>query len=42
MHARRLDLVPGRSGTVYSDWLDQRSEAVRAGVQVATLDPFHG
>lgn len=42
VHARLLDLVPGRSGTVYSDWLDQRSEAFRAGVQVATLDPFHG
>ena len=40
--ARLLDLVPGRSGAVYKDWLDQRGEAFRAGVEVATLDPFHG
>lgn len=40
--ARLLDLVPGRSGAAYKDWLDQRGEAFRAGVEVATLDPFHG
>lgn len=40
--ARLLDLVPGRSGTVYGDWLRARGNAFRAGVQVATLDPFHG
>lgn len=40
--ARLLDLVPGRSGKAYSDWLTQRGEAFRAGVKVATLDPFHG
>ena len=40
--ARLLDLVPGRSGAVYKDWLDERGEAFRAGVEVATLDPFHG
>ena len=42
VHARLLDLVPGRSGTVYGDWLNQRGAAFRAGVEVATLDPFHG
>ena len=42
VRARLLDLVPGRSGKVYSDWLAQRGEAFRAAVQVATLDPFHG
>ncbi|WP_407568323.1 ISL3 family transposase (plasmid) [Arsenicicoccus dermatophilus] len=42
VHARLLDLVPGRSGTVYGDWLTQRGEAFRAGIEVATLDPFHG
>jgi len=42
VHARLLDLVPGRSGSVYSDWLTARGEAFCAGVQVATLDPFHG
>ncbi|EWS99606.1 transposase [Intrasporangium oryzae NRRL B-24470] len=40
--ARLLDLVPGRSGTVYRNWLIERGEDFRAGVQVATLDPFHG
>ena len=42
VHARLLDLVPGRSGSVYGDWLTARGEAFCAGVQVATLDPFHG
>jgi transposase len=40
--ARLLDLVPGRSGAVYADWLKARNDAFRAGIQVATLDPFHG
>jgi len=40
--ARLLDLVPGRSGKAYADWLEQRGLAFRDGVQVATLDPFHG
>ena len=40
--ARLLDLVPGRTGKAYTDWLTARSEAFRAGVQVATLDPFRG
>ena len=42
VQARLLDLVPGRSGKAYGDWLTARSPAFRAGVQVATLDPFHG
>ena len=40
--ARLLDLVPGRSGKAYGDWLDARGETFRAGVKEATLDPFHG
>ena len=40
--ARLLDLKPGRSGAVYADWLTERNEAFRAGIKVATLDPFHG
>ncbi len=40
--ARLLDLVPGRSGAAYADWLKARNEAFRAGITVATLDPFHG
>ncbi len=40
--ARLLDLVPGRSGKAYADWLEARGEPFRHRVQVATLDPFHG
>lgn len=42
VRARLLDLVPGRSGKAYADWLTARGDAFRARVQVATLDPFHG
>jgi transposase len=42
VRARLLDLVPGRSGKAYADWLKERGDAFRAGVEVATLDPFHG
>ncbi|WP_453984344.1 ISL3 family transposase [Brevibacterium casei] len=40
--ARLLDLVPGRSGKAYSDWLAERGEEFTGGVEVAALDPFHG
>lgn len=40
--ARLLDLVPGRSGTVYKNWLAERGEQFRSGIQIATLDPFQG
>lgn len=40
--ARLLDLVPGRSGKAYSDWIEDRGEDFRNGVEVATLNPFHG
>jgi transposase len=40
--ARLLDLVPGRSGAAYAQWLKARNETFRAGIKVATLDPFHG
>jgi transposase len=40
--ARLLDLVPGRSGAAYADWLAARNQAFRDGIGVATLDPFHG
>ena len=39
---RLLGLVPGRSGKAYSDWLAERGEDFKSGVEVATLDPFHG
>jgi transposase len=42
VRARLLDLVPGRSGTAYAAWLDARTEAFRAGVKHAALDPFRG
>lgn len=40
--ARLLDLVPGRSGKAYKDWLDQRGDTFRKNVKVAALDPFAG
>ena len=40
--ARLLDLVPGRSGTVHENWLEERGEQFRSGIQIATLDPFQG
>jgi len=40
LRARLLDLRPGRSGTVYRTWLEEQTEAFRAGVTRAALDPF--
>ena len=40
--ARLMDLVPGRSGPAYSDWLQARGRAFTEGVKIATLDPFRG
>ena len=40
--ARLLDLVPGRSGTANENWLAERGEDFRSGIQIATLDPFPG
>ena len=40
--ARLLDLVPGRSGKAYADWLAGRGEPFTAGIGTATLDPFRG
>lgn len=40
--ARLLDLVPSRSGQTYRTWLQDRGDAFRERVEVATLDPFHG
>ncbi|WP_292651297.1 ISL3 family transposase [Nocardioides sp.] len=39
---RLLDLVAGRSGKVYGDWLTTRGHSFRAGIKEATLDPFTG
>src|SRR5699024_11402670 len=40
--ARLLDLVPGRSGKAYRDWLNERGDESRQRVEIATLDPFQG
>jgi transposase len=40
--ARLLDLVLGRSGKAYADWLRSRGNAFTAGISTATLDPFRG
>jgi len=40
-HARLLDAVAGRSGTVYKRWLDTQPDLV-GGVETAALDPFRG
>jgi transposase len=42
VHARLLDLVPGRTGKAYATWLQDRSPRFRDAVKVATLDPFRG
>ena len=34
--------MPGRSGTVYKNWLEERGEQFRSGIQIATLDTFQG
>ena len=40
--AHSLDLVPGRSGTVYKNWLAERGKDFRAGVRIVALEPFQG
>ena len=42
LRARLLDLVPGRSSEAYTSWLRDRGDTFRKGVEIATLDPFHG
>ena len=42
LHARLLDAVVGRSGTVYKAWLDEQPEGFVDGVEHAALDPFRG
>ena len=40
--ARLLDIVPGRTGRVYADWIAEREQAWRDQIRVAALDPFRG
>jgi transposase len=42
LHARLLDAVVGRSGSVYKAWLKTQPEAFIDGVEQAALDPFRG
>ena len=42
LHARLLDVVPGRSGTVYAGWLGQQTKDFIDAVEHAALDPFRG
>jgi transposase len=42
LHARLLDVVPGRSGTAYTAWLKAQPASYVAGVEQAALDPFRG
>jgi hypothetical protein len=39
---RLLEVVSGRTGKAYADWLGQRDPAWRQQVTVAALDPFRG
>ncbi len=42
VHARLLDLVEGRSGKAYADWLKEQGTGFAAGIKTAALDPFRG
>ena len=42
VHARLLDLVPGRSKKAYADWLTERGDDFCTGIKIAALDPFGG
>jgi transposase len=42
LHARLLDAVLGRSGSVYKAWLTAQPEGFIDGVEQAALDPFRG
>lgn len=40
--ARLLDLVPGSSAAALTGWLAQRTDSVRAGIEVVAMDGFGG
>jgi transposase len=42
LHARLLDAVVGRSGSVYKTWLKAQPDGFVDGVEQAALDPFRG
>ena len=40
--ARLLELVKGRTGAAYGNWLAAQGREFTHGIRTATLDPFHG
>jgi transposase len=40
--ARLLEVVQGRSGKVYADWLAVGPQPWRQQIRIAALDPFRG
>lgn len=40
--ARLLDMIPGRSAKVLSDWLDSRDQQFRDRIKIVTMDGFAG
>jgi hypothetical protein len=42
LHARLLDVVPGRTGTAYATWRNKQPNTFTAGIKHASLDPFRG
>ena len=42
LHARLLDVAPGRTGSAYADWLKKQPNTFTAGIKHACLDPFRG
>jgi transposase len=42
LHARLLDAIVGRSGSVYKAWLKNQPEEFIDGIDHAALDPFRG
>jgi transposase len=42
LHARLLDVVPGRSGTAYATWLKDQPTGFTGVIKHAALDPFRG
>ena len=42
LHARLLDVVPGRSGPAYAGWLAEQTAEFIGAVEHAALDPFRG
>jgi transposase len=42
LHARLLDVVPGRTATAYAGWLKQQPDTFTARIKHASLDPFRG